>query len=413
MRLLNRNDTFLAAGLIVGILIVFQQPLRSLLDVAQDVEGRYHVELVPALAVLSAVFVFHQYRKRQQASADATTAAAEAAQARARSEELERLVTFGWALANSLDLWALQQVLWQHLPKFTGAREIWLVMLQAGRWEILLQDPTARAHKSAEELETLAAQAISQEAREDAHAEDVSVGEFMCVPMVVAGTPVGVMGIRAVPALAQGERKALGAACALIAIAVRNLQLFLQSRDNSLRDSLTGCFNRAHAVETLDAELRRAARTKRPLSVVMFDIDHFKSINDQCGHLCGDNLLMAVGRHLNQVLRTTDVTCRHGGDEFLVILPDTPLRGAEHVAQCLREEIAKIVLPVGDRMPPITASLGVALATTGESDVTAFLKRADEALYRAKRSGRNQCCVAPSPSAAVPADISISWPRAV
>jgi diguanylate cyclase (GGDEF)-like protein len=409
VKLFNRDDASLAVGLIAGALIVFQQPLRHLLTVAQDVETRYHVDLIPALTVLTVVLVFHQYRKRQQANAGAMTAAAETVQVRARSEELERLVTFGRALANTLDASALQQVLWQYVPKFAGEREAWLATRPNGLWEILLQDAGTSARRPAESLEAFASEALSESVREDAHAEGIDVREFVCFPMAVAGYPVGVMGIRGTPALSEGERKALGAVAALVAISVRNIQLFAEIKDHGLRDGLTGCFNRSHAMETLEAELRRAQRARRPLSVVMFDIDRFKSVNDAYGHLCGDALLAAVGNHLTEVLRTSDLKCRYGGDEFLVILPETPTAGAEQVAESLRQEIAKIVLSVVDRTPSVTASLGVASAQPGETDPAALLARADEALYRAKQAGRNRVCVGSPAGATIPAAVLAEW----
>ena len=132
----------------------------------------------------------------------------------------------------------------------------------------------------------------------------------------------------------------------------------------------------------------------------MFDIDHFKTINDQLGHLRGDDLLRAVGAQLTRVLRSTDVRCRYGGDEFLVILLGTPLLGAQQAAENLRREIETLAMVAGDRMVAVTASIGVAAAASTEMDVTALIERADEALYRAKRAGRNRFCVAGSTESA-------------
>ena len=111
-------------------------------------------------------------------------------------------------------------------------------------------------------------------------------------------------------------------------------------RENSLRDGLTGCFNRTHAIEVIDTELRRARRSQAPVSLIMFDIDHFKEINDRYGHLCGDAVLAAVGARMRDVLRGSDLKCRYGGEEFLVLLPETPLEGAKRVAETLRRELA-------------------------------------------------------------------------
>jgi diguanylate cyclase (GGDEF)-like protein len=135
-------------------------------------------------------------------------------------------------------------------------------------------------------------------------------------------------------------------------------------------------------------------------------------INDELGHLRGDDLLRAVGAQLIRVLRSTDVRCRYGGDEFLVILPDTPLLGAQQVAECLRREIATLAIVAGDRRFAVTASLGVAVAAMDDLGVTALIERADEALYRAKRAGRNRFCVAGDTRSALTSDPKILRPPA-
>jgi diguanylate cyclase (GGDEF)-like protein len=192
----------------------------------------------------------------------------------------------------------------------------------------------------------------------------------------------------------------------------RNVQLFLETREYSLRDGLTGCFNRGHSLETLDGELRRARRSRLPLSILMFDIDHFKTINDLMGHLRGDDLLRAVGAQLTRILRSTDVRCRYGGDEFLVILPDTPLIGAQQVAESVRREMATLAMVMDGKTVPVTVSIGVAAATPEELGATALVKRADDALYQAKRAGRDRYSVAGAPAApaapSVPQDIALS-----
>jgi diguanylate cyclase (GGDEF)-like protein len=183
-----------------------------------------------------------------------------------------------------------------------------------------------------------------------------------------------------------------------MAIGVKHMQLLTDARDSSLRDALTGCFNRAYALQTLDAEVHRVRRTGLPLSVVMFDVDHFKAVNDRFGHLCGDELLASVGAQLSRSMRSTDVRCRYAGDEFLIILPDTPAAGALQVAESLRQSVGRLIVASAPGHPPITISVGVAEVGADETDAKSFLRRADEALYRAKRGGRNRVCVASMPA---------------
>ena len=394
MRLITRNDASLVVGLIAGTVVIFQRPFRFLWETVWDVQERYHLDLLPALTIFAGVFIFHEARKRQQQKADAVAAVAEAALARMRSAELERLVTLSQALANALEPTALQQALWRHLPAFSGDREFWVLTRRPNGWEPLLQNGAVIGKRSVAQLEAVALRALLPETLADARVAGVVVGETLCFPMVAGGVALGVLGIQEGTAIPEHQRRALGVATGLVAIAVRNVQLFLETREYSLRDTLTNCFNRGHGLDTLDGELRRARRSRQPLSILMFDIDHFKTINDELGHLGGDNLLRAVGAQLTRVLRSTDVRCRYGGDEFLIILPDTPLIGAQQAAESLRREMTSLAMVNGGKTIPVTVSIGVAEASPTELGVTGFIERADSALYQAKRAGRDRCTVA-------------------
>jgi diguanylate cyclase (GGDEF)-like protein len=288
------------------------------------------------------------------------------------------------------------------LPAFAGEREFWLLARRLDRWEPFLQDATTNRKRSMEELEAIADRALAPETLPDARLLGIIEGDALCFPMV-AGQAVGVLGINEAATITSDQRKALGAATGLIAIAVKNVQLFLETRELSLRDGLTNCFNRGHGLETLDGELRRSHRSRQPLSILMFDIDHFKTINDELGHLRGDDLLRAVGAQLTRVLRSTDVRCRYGGDEFLIILPDTPLIGAQQVGESVRREISTLTMVAGGKTIPVTVSVGVAAAGPAELGVTALIERADDALYQAKRAGRARCIVAETPAGSVAA----------
>ena len=172
-------------------------------------------------------------------------------------------------------------------------------------------------------------------------------------------------------------------------------------RENSVRDGLTGCFNRAHALEVLDAEIRRARRSKLPLSLIIFDLDNFKGINDRHGHLCGDAVLAAIGARMKSELRGSDLKCRYGGDEFMVILPDTPLGGARQVSENLRQAMESQPITWNSEHVRITASFGVAVVNPTDQDPLAAVARADAALYRAKEHGRNDVQVEDQPPALV------------
>ncbi|MEA3643381.1 MAG: sensor domain-containing diguanylate cyclase [Lamprobacter sp.] len=182
-----------------------------------------------------------------------------------------------------------------------------------------------------------------------------------------------------------------------LVIAFRDLsaQLALERKLESAaqRDGLTGAFNRDFFDTLLEHEYARATRQRQPVSLLLLDIDHFKSINDTYGHLMGDEVLKAVVIHVQEQLRGTDVLTRWGGEEFALLLPGTTLEGAQTLAETLRASIAS--KPLGADLPPITVSLGVAQFDIDGNDQDAF-QRADEALYAAKEDGRNRVRTAPA-----------------
>ncbi len=160
-------------------------------------------------------------------------------------------------------------------------------------------------------------------------------------------------------------------------------------------DPLTNLFNRRHFFELTRKELERSQRYHRPLSVIMLDIDHFKQVNDQFGHLVGDRVIVEVARRIQKALRSVDMACRYGGEEFAVLLPETTLMQAEMVASRLWKLVTRQPTVSGELVLKITVSVGVATYQQSDETLTvdALLDRADKAMYAAKESGRNQVAV--------------------
>ena len=158
----------------------------------------------------------------------------------------------------------------------------------------------------------------------------------------------------------------------------------------AMKDALTGIYNRRHFAARLDSEWKRFRRYQRPLSMLLLDVDHFKSINDRYGHAVGDLVIAAVARLCGTQTRDSDVTARIGGEEFAMLLPETELADARAVAERLRAAVAEHVVASNSGPIAVTASIGAALADASMTDPAELMKRADEALYAAKGAGRNR-----------------------
>lgn len=184
------------------------------------------------------------------------------------------------------------------------------------------------------------------------------------------------------------------------AIAIRNARLYGMVEQLAVTDDLTGLFNRRGFSQLGEREFERALRFNRLLAVLMFDIDHFKRVNDAHGHPVGDQVLRALADCVHQNTRGIDVAGRYGGEEFVLLLPETPLPEAVQIADRLRQSIADIsvaIYPAKGDFPPIqvhiTVSIGVAVALPGIRNLTDLLERADQAMYRGKDLGRNRVVV--------------------
>jgi diguanylate cyclase (GGDEF)-like protein len=164
-------------------------------------------------------------------------------------------------------------------------------------------------------------------------------------------------------------------------------------RQQAIRDALTGVHNRRYLTEVTEKELSRAERHQYPVSFILVDLDHFKDINDTYGHQAGDRVLIAIADLLCRETRRSDVVCRYGGEEFLLMLPETNLETALQRAENLRQAIAKANISHETHTLHLTASIGVTMYPAHGKDLDELFKNVDTAMYQSKNSGRNQVSV--------------------
>ena len=176
----------------------------------------------------------------------------------------------------------------------------------------------------------------------------------------------------------------------LLRLLARQVMVQLELGLQTMRDSLTGLYNRRPLEESLHREIARAARRSDPIGVMAIDIDHFKSINDSFGHETGDAVLRAIGAELLECVREDDIACRAGGEEFVVILPGMGKAGLLQRAEMLRRTVERTPIPAGPETVRLTVSIGVSVFPDHGSTEGELLRAADLALYQAKAAGRNR-----------------------
>lgn len=227
---------------------------------------------------------------------------------------------------------------------------------------------------------------------EDTPAPQDDDGETLCIPLSAQGTTLGLMQVQYRPEPGDDTWRMYAESIAeQLSLSIANLDLRETLRHQSLRDPLTGLFNRRYLEENLNRELLRCARRQLPISAIMLDVDHFKRFNDQHGHAAGDALLAAVGQVLQQHVRGEDIACRYGGEEFILILPETAHETALQRADEIRQAIAATTIShMHQTYGPATASLGVSTAPELAYDAAVLQQAADAALYAAKHGGRNR-----------------------
>lgn len=230
-----------------------------------------------------------------------------------------------------------------------------------------------------------------------AHATGLTTS-YLCIPIQAHGEALGVIhfqGSREDHRISELEASLASTFAEQTALSIANIRLREALRSQSIRDSLTGLFNRRYLEETLEREVHRAARAKQPLGVIMVDLDHFKRFNDTFGHEAGDVVLHEMGVFFSKHTRVDDIACRYGGEELVLILPNADLNGTRMRAEQLQQEAKELhIAQRGKPLGMVTLSAGVAVFPLHGSSPAQLMAAADAALYRAKKNGRDCVMVA-------------------
>lgn len=224
--------------------------------------------------------------------------------------------------------------------------------------------------------------------------DEVEQSNIICIPLVSQGETLGVMHISRESTMDEfddNDRKIATSLAEQVALSVANLQLRENLRDQAIKDSLTGLYNRRYFSETIEKEIARAQKMKMPLALLILDIDHFKKLNDSFGHDAGDAALREFGILLNDIVTAENIACRIGGEEFVLMLTDTDEQQAIEFSHHLLANIRQLkIINNGTSIGQITASIGVALSPKDSTQADVLVSLADKALYQAKNNGRNQ-----------------------
>jgi diguanylate cyclase (GGDEF)-like protein len=279
---------------------------------------------------------------------------------------------------------------------------------------VLLSDEPAWLDPSVEALETTDLQWLS----------DLGGTAALLLPLSTAGRVAGVVELVSKYAGRQfhdGEVALLRTMASQVASALENVRLMRQLRDAAETDLVTGVYSHRHLQDRVRQEVARAARAGAPLSVLMVDLDDFKRINDQHGHQAGDRVLRAIAGALRDAVRTSDVVARYGGDEFIVLMPETDAGEAAQVAERAEAAVAELPHPMADGPAVhVTCSVGVALYPRDGDSSKALLRAADAMMYRRKRARRapsrgveeTPASMSPEPAGVVPTTGVVVGPEA-
>jgi diguanylate cyclase (GGDEF)-like protein len=332
--------------------------------------------------------------------------------AEARRQLAETLRTVTGALTSTLNLTEVIERLLESLAEIIPYDYSAVMLVQDNEIQVIagrgsLVSETKRQRSIPLEENTLYAEILRTrqpivlaDAQQDPrfiHYNDVrDVRGWIGVPLIYKDKAIGLLSVesRSSGAYNQSEADITFTFAGQASIAIENARLFGEVQRLATTDSLTGIHTRRHFFELAEQEFKRSLRYGIALSAILLDIDHFKQVNDNYGHILGDLVLTKVAACCLENIRDVDILGRYGGEEFSIILPETNLQAATDVAERLRQNIS--TLPILTSQDPIrvTISLGVTTMDSSTPDILSLLSQADNALYAAKSQGRNRVCVA-------------------
>jgi diguanylate cyclase (GGDEF)-like protein/PAS domain S-box-containing protein len=226
---------------------------------------------------------------------------------------------------------------------------------------------------------------------------------YACIPVMDKGEIIGLLHIRDHKSMSPDDRQKLltilketsNSISEYLSLSMANLRLTETLKYQSIKDPLTALYNRRFLMESFTKEIVRASRKKTKITIVMIDIDHFKKFNDKWGHAAGDELLMQLGKFFRENIRESDIACRYGGEEFVILMPESDAEVTFKRAEKMRSEVKNIKAFIGShRLPPIALSMGISEYPTNGENVDDLLRIADDAMYKAKQEGRDRVVVA-------------------
>jgi diguanylate cyclase (GGDEF)-like protein/PAS domain S-box-containing protein len=226
---------------------------------------------------------------------------------------------------------------------------------------------------------------------------------YACIPMIAQSEVIGLLHLRDGTSMNEKDKQTLVDTLREIAVplseylslSIANLKLRETLKYQSIKDPLTGLFNRRFMIESFNREIARASRKQTKIGVIMLDLDNFKKFNDAWGHAAGDELLIQLGKFFRVNIRESDIACRYGGEEFTILMPDSEITDTYKRAEKLRVEIKSVRAYIEDQLlPPVNISMGIAEYPTHGKNVDDLLRIADSALYKAKQEGRDRVVIA-------------------